>query len=139
MATPSYPRARRLAETVRRLVSEWVEAEQADGRLGFVTVTDVRVTGDLHHATVYWTVLGGEQDQAATAAALAQSTGQARTHVARSVRLRHAPTLEFQLDDVPGRGARIERLLAELGSDGGRGEGSEPAAGDAPNQEGSQR
>jgi ribosome-binding factor A len=139
MATPSYPRARRLAETIRRLVSEWVEAEQADGRLGFVTVTDVRVTGDLHHATVYWTVLGGEQEQAATAAALAGSTGQARTYVAQRVRLRHAPTLEFQLDDVPDRSARIERLLAELGSDGGGGERSEPAAGNAPNQEGSHR
>jgi len=138
MATPSYPRARRLAETVRRLVSEWVEAEQADGRLGFVTVTDVRMTGDLHHATVYWTVLGGEQEHAATSAALADTTGRARTYVAQRVRLRHAPTLEFQLDDVPGHGARIDRLLAELGTDDG-GEPSEPAAGNAPNQEGSQR
>jgi len=137
MAKPSYPRARRLAETVRRLASEWVEAEQADGRLGFVTVTDVRMTGDLRQATVFWTVLGGEQEQAATGAALAEAAGQARTYVAQHVRLRHAPTLEFQLDDVPGHGARIDRLLAELGSDdGGR---PEPAAGNAPNQEGSQR
>ncbi|HEV8652127.1 MAG TPA: 30S ribosome-binding factor RbfA [Actinomycetes bacterium] len=138
MATPSYPRARRLAETVRRLVSEWVEAEQADGRLGFVTVTDVRMTGDLRHATVFWTVLGGEQEQAATGATLSEATVRARTYVAHRVRLRHAPTLEFQLDDVPGRGARIDRLLAELGTDDG-GEAPEPAAGIAPNQEGSQR
>ena len=52
MANPSYPRSLRLAETIKRLVGEWVEGEQADGRLGFVTVTDVRVTGDLRHATV---------------------------------------------------------------------------------------
>ncbi len=129
--------SRRLAETVRRLVSEWVEAEQADGRLGFVTVTDVRMTGDLRHATVWWTVLGGEEEQAATAAALDEVAGQARTYVAQRVRLRHAPTLEFRLDDAPGRGARIDRLLAELAVDGGA--PSEPAADNTPNQEGSHR
>jgi ribosome-binding factor A len=137
MANPSYPRSRRLAETVKRLVSEWVETEQADGRLGFVTVTDVRVTGDLHHATVFWTVLGGEAEQAAAKAALDEAVGQARTWVAQRVRLRHAPTLEFQLDDVPGHGARIDQLLAEL--DAGGDERSEPAAGNAPNREGSHR
>ena len=116
MAHPSYPRARRLAETVKRLAGEWVESEQADGRLGFVTVTDARVTPDLRHACVYWTVLGGEEEQAATSAALGESVGRARTFVARRVRLRHAPTLEFRLDDVPGRSARIEALLAQLGA-----------------------
>jgi len=140
MATPSYPRARRLAETVRRLVSEWVETEQADGRLGFVTVTDVRITGDLHHATVFWTVLGGEQEQAATGAALGEATGQARTYVAQRVRLRHAPKLAFQRDDLSDRGARIDQLLAELGADDdGAGERPGPAAENAPNQEGSHR
>ncbi|HYT27217.1 MAG TPA: 30S ribosome-binding factor RbfA [Actinomycetota bacterium] len=137
MANSSYPRSRRLAETVRRLVSEWVEAEHADGRLGLVTVTDVRMTGDLRHATVWWTVLGGEEEQAATAAALDEVVGQARTYVAQRVRIRHAPTLEFRLDDVPGHGARIDRLLAELAVDGGA--PSEPAADNAPNQEGSHR
>jgi len=137
MANSSYPRSRRLAETVRRLVSEWVEAEHADGRLGLVTVTDVRMTGDLRHATVWWTVLGGEEEQAATAAALDEVVGQARTYVAQRVRIRHAPTLEFRLDDVPGHGARSERLLAERAVDGGA--PSEPAADNAPNQEGSHR
>ena len=70
MANPSYPRSLRLAETIKRLVGEWVEGEQADGRLGFVTVTDVRVTGDLRHATVYWTALGDQPDLAAAVAAL---------------------------------------------------------------------
>jgi ribosome-binding factor A len=116
MAKPSYPRARRLAETIRRLVGEWLEAETADHPGPLVTLTEVRVTSDLHHATAYFTVLGDEQEQAATAAWLAESTGRARTFVARQVRLRHAPTLEFVTDDVPGRGARIDRLLAELGA-----------------------
>jgi len=80
-----------------------------------VTVTDVRVTSDLHHAAVFFTVLGDDKQQAAAAAWLGESTGRARSFVASQVRLRHAPTLEFVSDDVPGRGARIDRLLAELG------------------------
>jgi ribosome-binding factor A len=119
MAKPSYPRARRLAETVRRLVTEWLEEERAAERQqglpnGLVTVTDVRVTPDLHHATVFYTVLGGGKEQADAGAALAGATPRARAYVARHVRLRHAPTLEFVSDDMPGRGARIDQLLADL-------------------------
>jgi ribosome-binding factor A len=116
MAKPSYPRARRLAETIRRLVGEWLESETVDQPGPLVTVTDVRVTRDLHHAAVFFTVLGDEQERAAAAAWLGESTGRARAFVASQVRLRHAPTLEFVSDDVPGRGARIDRLLAELGT-----------------------
>ncbi|HEU4398551.1 MAG TPA: 30S ribosome-binding factor RbfA [Actinomycetota bacterium] len=116
MAKPSYPRARRLAETIRRLVGEWLESETVDQPGPLLTVTDVRVTSDLHHATVFFTVLGDERERAVAAAWLAEATGRARTFVARQVRLRHAPTLEFVSDDVPGRGARIDRLLAELGA-----------------------
>ena len=116
MAKPSYPRARRLAETIRRLAGEWLEAEQVDQPVPLVTVTDVRVTEDLHHASVFYTVLGDDQERAAAEAWLASSTTGARTFVARSLRLRHAPTLEFVPDTVPGQGARIDRLLAELGA-----------------------
>jgi ribosome-binding factor A len=116
MAKPSYPRARRLAETIRRLVGEWMEAERADQPGPLVTVTDVRVTGDLHHASVFYTVLGDDKEQAAAEAWMADSTTRARTFVASQLRLRHAPTLEFVPDTVPGQGARIDRLLAELGA-----------------------
>ena len=119
MAKPSYPRARRLAETIRRLAGEWLEAEQADQPGALVTVTDVRVTEDLHHASVFYTVLGDEQARADADARLATSAPQARTFVASQLRLRHAPTLEFVPDAVPGQGARIDRLLAELGAPGG--------------------
>ena len=121
MAKPSYPRARRLAETIRRLVGEWVEAERADQPGPLVTVTDVRVTGDLHHAQVYFTVLGDERERAAAETWMASSTTRARTFVASQLRLRHAPTLEFVPDTVPGQGARIDRLLAELGAPEGSG------------------
>jgi ribosome-binding factor A len=122
MAKPSYPRARRLAETVRRLVGEWLEAELADQTGPLVTVTDVRVTGDLHHASVFFTVLGDDQQRAAAETWMAESATRARTFVASQLRLRHVPTLEFVSDTVPGEGARIDRLLAELGAPEGSGE-----------------
>ncbi|HEV3497563.1 MAG TPA: 30S ribosome-binding factor RbfA [Actinomycetes bacterium] len=115
MAKPSYPRARRLAETIRRLAGEWLEAEQAD-QPGLVTVTDVRVSEDLHHASVFFTVLGDDQARAAAEAWVASSAPHVRTFVASQLRLRHAPTLEFVPDTVPGQGARIDRLLVELGA-----------------------
>jgi ribosome-binding factor A len=122
MAKPSYPRARRLAETIRRLVGEWLEAEQADQPGPLVTVTDVRVTGDLHHASVFYTVLGDDAQRAAAEAWVASSATQARAFVASQLRLRHVPTLEFVPDTVPGQGARIDRLLAELAAPEGSGE-----------------
>ncbi len=125
MAKPSYPRARRLAETIRRLAGEWLEAEQTDQPGALVTVTDVRVTEDLHHASVFFTVLGDDEARAATEAWVAESAPQVRTFVASQLRLRSAPTLEFVPDTVPGQGARIDRLLAELGApDGSDQEGS---------------
>ena len=124
MAKPSYPRARRLAETIRRLAGEWLEAERADQPGPLMTVTDVRVTGDLHHASVYFTVLGDDAERAAAEAWMAESTTRARTFVAHQLRLRHVPTLEFVPDTVPGQGARIDRLLAELGAPERNQEGS---------------
>ena len=122
MAKPSYPRARRLAETMRRLAGEWLEAERADQPGALVTVTDVRVTEDLHHASVYFTVLGDDRQQADAEAWLATSAPRARSFMASQLRLRHAPTLEFVPDTVPGQGARIDRLLAELSAPEGSGE-----------------
>ena len=127
MANPSYPRARRLAETIRRLTGEWLEAELADQPGPLVTVTDVRVTGDLHHASVFFTVLGDDQEVAAAETWMAASAPRARAFVASQLRLRHAPTLEFVPDTVPGQGTKIDRLLAELGT---------PAP-EGPDQEGS--
>jgi len=136
MAKPSYPRARRLAETIRRLAGEWLEAERADQPGPLVTVTDVRVTGDLHHASIYFTVLGDDAERAAAEAWMADSTTRARTFVAHQLRLRHVPTLEFVPDTVPGQGARIDRLLAELGAPEPEGSG-EPRGGAPVGREGS--
>jgi ribosome-binding factor A len=96
-------------------MGEWLEVELADQPVPLVTVTDVRVTGDLHHASVFYTVLGDDQQRAAAETWMAESATRARTFVASQLRLRHAPTLVFVSDTVPGQGARIDRLLAELG------------------------
>ena len=125
MANQGFPRARRLAETVKRLVMEWLEHQPPELGLGWVTVTDVRVSGDLRHAKVYFTVLDPEVGAAAEAAGreetvktLLDRTTQARTWVAQRVRLRFAPTLEFREDDVAQGASTIDRLLAELGPPG---------------------
>jgi ribosome-binding factor A len=126
MPNPGFPRARRLAGTIKRLVTEWLEHQPADRRLGFVTITDVRVSGDLRHAKVYFTVLdpgvgGGRaagDGRAETIQTLTEATPEARTWVAQRVRLRYAPTLQFLEDDVALRGAHIDRLLAELDTPG---------------------
>ena len=123
MANPSYPRAHRLAETIKRTLGEWLEHQPSHRQLGFVTITDVRVTGDLRHAKVYVTVLdpelagddGGDDSAAgATMKVLEDATPEARTWVAQNVRLRYAPTLEFLDDDVARQGARIDQLEGQV-------------------------
>ncbi|GMA37065.1 hypothetical protein GCM10025876_32690 [Demequina litorisediminis] len=76
-------RAMRVAGTIKKVVARALETEIKDPRLGFVTVTDVRVTGDLQQASVFYTVYGGDEERAATAAALASAKGRLRTLVGR--------------------------------------------------------
>ena len=104
-------RVNQLADRIRVIVAGMLERRVKDPRLGFVTVTDVRLTGDLRDATVFYTVLGGDQDRAGTAAALASATGMIRAEVGRQLGLRHTPSLRFVPDAVPESAAHIEDLL----------------------------
>jgi ribosome-binding factor A len=104
-------RARKLADRIHEIVAEALEKRVKDPRLGFVTVTDTRVTGDLQHATVFYTVLGDAEEQAATAAALASAKGVLRSEVGRRTGVRLTPTLEFVADAVPETAAHIDELL----------------------------
>jgi ribosome-binding factor A len=105
-------RARRLADRIREVVAGMLGSGRIkDPRLGFVTVTDVRVTGDLQHATVFYTVMGGEVQRKGTAAALASARGVIRSEVGRAVGLRLTPTVDFQLDEVPEGAGFIEDTL----------------------------
>jgi ribosome-binding factor A len=83
-----------------------------DPRLGFVTVTDARITGDLREATVYYTVYGSAEEEASTAAALKSATGLIRSEVGRQTGLRHTPSLAFVRDTLPEGAQHIEELVA---------------------------
>ena len=105
-------RATRLAERIAVIVAEMLERRVKDPRLGFVTITDARVTGDLREATVFYTVYGSEEELAATAAALKSATGLIRSEVGRQIGIRHTPSLAFILDKVPETARDMEDLLA---------------------------
>ncbi|MGI8698773.1 MAG: 30S ribosome-binding factor RbfA [Mycobacteriales bacterium] len=105
-------RARRLADRIREIAAAFVEMRVKDPRLGFVTVTDARVTSDLRDATVFYTVYGDEQARADSAAALASATGVVRAEVGRQTGLRFTPTVTFVADVVPDSVRQIDELLA---------------------------
>jgi ribosome-binding factor A len=104
-------RARKLADRIREIVADALEKRVKDPRLGFVTVTDTRVTGDLQHATIFYTVFGDAEEKASTAAALESAKGILRSEVGRRTGIRLTPTLEFIADAVPENAAHIEELL----------------------------
>jgi ribosome-binding factor A len=105
-------RARRLGQRIQVIVAEMVERRVKDPRLGFVTITDVRVTPDLREAKVYYTVYGDDEERAASATALESATGVVRSAVGRETKVRFTPTIEFVLDEVPQTGSRIAELIA---------------------------
>lgn len=105
-------RVRRVADRIRVIVAEMLERRIKDARLGFVTVTDVRVTGDTQHATIFYTVLGDDGERAGSQAALESAKGLIRSEVGKQLGMRHTPTLEFILDALPESAAHIEDLLA---------------------------
>lgn len=105
-------RARKLADRIQQVVAEMLERRIKDPRLGFVTVTDARITADLSDATVYYTVYGSEAERAATAAALESAKGVIRSEVGRQTGLRHTPTLTFVHDPLPESARHMDDLFA---------------------------
>jgi len=106
------PRVRKVADRIQVIVAEMLERRIKDPRLGFVTVTDVRVTGDTQQATVFYTVLGEAADLAHTAAALESARGLLRSEVAKQLGMRHAPTLTFVHDALPENARHLDEVLA---------------------------
>lgn len=111
MADPQ--RARKMADRIREIVARRLEKGLRDPRLGFVTITDVRVSGDLQHASVFYTVLGTEEERVASGAALTSATGMLRSEVGRQLSTRLVPTLEFIPDALPETADHIAALLRE--------------------------
>ena len=108
-----HPRATKLAERIQEIVARMLDGRVKDPRLGFVTVTAVRVTGDLQHASVFYTVLGDEAARADSAAALESAKGLIRSEVGKQTGVRLTPTLEFVPDAVPETAASIAEALRE--------------------------
>jgi ribosome-binding factor A len=108
-----HPRARKLAERIQVIVAQMLDTRIKDPRLGFVTVTSVRVTGDLQHADVFYTVLGDDEARTASAAALESAKGLIRSEVGKQTGIRLTPTLEFHLDAIPETAAHLEAALLE--------------------------
>ena len=111
MADPA--RARKMADRIKEIVARRLDKGLRDPRLGFVTITDVRVTGDLQNASVFYTVFGSDEERAATAEALADNKGRIRSHVGKGLGIRLTPTLEFIADAIPEGAAHLEDVLAQ--------------------------
>jgi len=111
MADPQ--RARKMADRIKEVVARRLDKGLRDPRLGFVTITDVRVTGDLQHASIFYTVYGTDEERADSAAALKAATGMLRTEVGKNITARLTPSLEFIADALPDTSAHLEDLLAQ--------------------------
>ncbi|GAA6526538.1 30S ribosome-binding factor RbfA [Intrasporangium sp. DVR] len=111
MADPA--RARKIADRIKVIVAEYLEFRLKDERLGFVTITDARVTGDLQHASVFYTVFGSDEERKATTAVLEANKGRIRSAVGRQIGIRLTPSLEFIADALPEGAAHLEDLVAQ--------------------------
>lgn len=110
--TVSEQRQRRLQDRIREIVAGMLDRRIKDPRLGFVTVTDVRITADLRDATVYYTVYGDDTDKAGTAAALASAQGLIRAEVGRQTGIKHTPTVSFVLDELQENAQHLDEAIS---------------------------
>ena len=110
-------RANRVGEQMKKELSEIIGRKIKDPRIGFVTVTDVAVTGDLQQATVYISVLGDEEQKENTLKGLSKATGFIRSEIGQRIRLRKTPEISFEFDESVTYGNRIESLITQIHSD----------------------
>jgi ribosome-binding factor A len=106
-------RPERLAEQIKEEVSLIIAGEVEDPRVGFVTVTEARLSADLRHAKIYVSVIGSDNEVKGSLAALRHASGFIRAQLGAVLRMRHTPELHFAHDDAELRAARIEELLSE--------------------------
>jgi ribosome-binding factor A len=110
-------RANRVGEQMKKELGDIISRKIKDPRIGFVTVTDVEVTGDLQQAKVYISVLGDEEQRENTLKGLAKAKGFIRTEIGQRIRLRKTPEITFEFDESVDYGNRIENLLHQLHHD----------------------
>ncbi|AQP44184.1 30S ribosome-binding factor RbfA [Tessaracoccus flavus] len=114
------PRNAKLADQIQVILASTIERRVKDPRLGFVTITEVRLTGDNREATAFYTVLGDEEARAGTAAALESAKGMLRSTVGSQLGMKFTPSLSFVLDATPETARHIEDLLAQVQADDAR-------------------
>ncbi|MBM7647086.1 ribosome-binding factor A [Bacillus ectoiniformans] len=111
-------RSNRVGEQMKKELTDILNRKVKDPRIGFITVTDVEVTGDLQQATVFITVLGDEKKREETLKALAKAKGFIRSELGQRMRLRKTPELLFEFDASIDYGNRIESLLKKIDDHG---------------------
>jgi ribosome-binding factor A len=116
---PQGPRVARVGEEFREILAEEIP-KLKDPRIGFVTVTGVKVTADLRRAWVYYTAFGEEKERASTRAGLRSAIPRLRGMIGKQVRLKFLPELEFHEDATLEQAARIDRVIARLNDGSGR-------------------
>ncbi|OWA33806.1 ribosome-binding factor A [Saccharibacillus sp. O16] len=110
-------RVGRVAEEIKKELSQMIQSELKDPRIGFVTVTDVEVTGDLSQANVYLSIFGDDEQKQKSLTGISKATGFLRSEIGKRIRLRHAPELLFHLDQSIEYGSKIETLLGQIKSE----------------------
>jgi ribosome-binding factor A len=110
-------RVNRVAEQMKKELGEIILQKVKDPRIGFVTVTDVEVTGDLQNATIFISVLGNESEKEATLKGLDKAKGFIRTEIGKRIRLRVTPEIEFAFDESIAYGNRIETLRTQVNNE----------------------
>lgn len=115
MSTKSFPRSRRIAQQIQQTLSELIRRELRDPRLGMVTLTEVRVSNDLSSAKVYFSVLGGQMEQAQEI--LEAAAPILRGPLGRALGIRHSPELRFVQDELIENGARLSALIQQAVKD----------------------
>ena len=107
-------RVGRVAEEIKKELSQLIQSELKDPRIGFVTVTDVEVTGDLSEANVYLSIFGDEDQKQQSLAGITKATGFLRSEIGKRIRLRHTPALLFHIDQSIEYGNKIDVLLGQI-------------------------
>lgn len=104
---------RRVDEAVREVVSQALQTEFQDPRIGFVTVTSVETSPDLRHARVWVTILGDDEQRNESLSALRAGHGRLQRAIGSSLNLKYTPELDIRYDDSVDRGLRVEELIDE--------------------------
>ena len=108
-------RPERISEQIKEEVSLIIAGEMSDPRVGFVTVTNAKVSPDLRHAKIYVSILGSEEEVAQSLQALNRASGFIRYQLGAALRIRRTPELHFAFDDTLRTATRIEEILTEEG------------------------